>query len=170
VRYGKRLVAVAATAGCVAAGALGGLANSSAASKSATTKSTTAAPAGMAGGHDRGVHSETVVLNRAGTAFETVVSDDGTLSAISGSTLTVREGTDSVTYKTVTISVPAAATVLRNGQTAKLTDLKVGDHVRIAVADDGSSVMANDSSFAPQGHGHGGHGDTPPTGAPPAAG
>jgi hypothetical protein len=155
VRYGKRLVAVAAATGCVAAGALGGVASSGAATTAA--KSSTSAPARMAGGPHGAVHSESVVLNRAGTAYETVVSDEGTLTAVSGSTLTIKEGTSSVTYKTVTVTVPSGATVMRNGQTAQLSDLKSGDNVRVSVAADGASVMAGDASFRPA-DGHHGHG------------
>ena len=173
MRNGKRLVAVAAAAGCVAAGALGGITSSGAAGTTAKSSSSASAPARVAGGPHGAVHSESVVLNRAGTAYETVVSDEGTLTAVSGSTLTLKEGTSSVTYKNVTVTVPSGATVVRNGQAAQLSDLKAGDRVRVSVADDGSSVMAGDASFRPAGgHGHGpggpaGFGGDGP-GAPPS--
>jgi hypothetical protein len=154
----------------VAAGALGGVASSGAATT--TAKSSTSAPAHVAGGPHGAVHSESVVLNQAGTAYETVVSDEGTLTAVSGSALTIKEGTSSVTYKTVTVTVPSGATVSRNGQTAQLSDLKTGDTVRVSVADDGTSVMAGDATFRPaggHGHGHGsGDADGDGPGAPPA--
>jgi hypothetical protein len=166
MRHRKRLAAITAAALCTGIGAAGGIASGGAASTS--SKTTTTPPARVFDGGRGAVHSESVVLNRAGTAYETIVSDDGTLTAVSGSTLTIKEGTSSVTYKTVTVTVPSGATIVRNGKTAALTDLKAGDHVRVSVADDGATVMAGDASFQPDGHGpHGGFGG--PGGPPPAS-
>src|SRR5205085_6270131 len=55
------------------------------------------------------VHSESVVLNKAGTAFENVTLDNGTVKSVSGDQLTITESANNVTYKDVTITVPSNA-------------------------------------------------------------
>jgi co-chaperonin GroES (HSP10) len=117
------------------------------------------------------VHSESVQLNQAGTAFITVTRDQGTVTAISGSDVTLKEGTSSVTYKTVTETVASGATVTRNDETAALTDIKVGDTVSISQSSDGSQVRAYDPTYKPtaptggRGGFGGGHGGPPPAAA-----
>src|SRR2546425_8993900 len=70
------------------------------------------------------VHVQAVVPNRAGTGFQTVTIDTGAFKSLSGDQLTITEGTKSVTYKTVTLTIPSGATVRRNGASAKVGDLK----------------------------------------------
>lgn len=165
-----------AAALCATVGATAGIATGAAATTKTKSKAKTSQAAqgkGMRpGGGPHGgpaVHEESVVLNKAGTAFITRTEDSGTITAISGSDVTIKEGTDTVTYKTSTITIPSGATIDRNGRTAALTDLKVGDRVHIGSSSDGTDVMAGDSTFRPAGGpGHGDHQGPPPNGTPPA--
>jgi hypothetical protein len=172
----KWIGAIAVATTCALVGAAGGIASSGAASKA--TSSSTSSTAGKGGGGPGGpgfggfaIHSESVQLNKAGTAFITVTRDQGTVTAISGSDISLKEGAKTVTYKTVTVTVADGATVTRNDETAALTDIKVGDTVSISQSSDGSQVRAYDPTYKPtaptggQGGPGGGHGGPPPTSA-----
>jgi hypothetical protein len=178
----KRIATIGIAAVCALVGAAAGIAESSAASK--TAKATTkrhATHAGFAGGfggpggpggpggHGMAVHSVEVVLNKAGTAFITETEDSGTVTAVdaSGATLTIKEGTSSVTYGTPTITIPSGATVTLDGKTSSLDKLVSGDHVSIRSSSEGTDVFATDSSFTPPEHGQGGPGGQ---GGPPPGG
>jgi hypothetical protein len=115
--------------------------------------------------HGFAVHAEEVVLNKAGTAFITQTEDSGTVSSVSGDQLAIKEGTATVTYKTVTLTIPSGATIYRNGAKAALSDLKAGDHVRVTSSSDGTTVLAGDKTQRLGPDGRGGHGGPPP-GAP----
>jgi hypothetical protein len=107
-----------------------------------------------------------VQLNQAGTAFITVTRDEGTVTAISGSDITLHEGTTTVAYKDATITLPSGTTVTRDGATAAVTDIKVGDRVSISSSSEATTVRASDPTYQPVGghdHGHGGPGDTDST-------
>jgi hypothetical protein len=93
------------------------------------------------------VHSEMVVPNKAGDGFITVTGDDGKVNSVSGSQLTITEGTEKATYKTVTLDIPSDATVVRDGDKAQLSDLQAGDQVHVSQSPDGSFVFATDSAF-----------------------
>jgi len=115
------------------------------------------------------VHAEVVVLNKAGSGFVTVTEDNGRVDSVSGDQLKITEsakkGSATITYdKDVTLTVPSDATVRRNGATAKLGDLKAGDHVRVAKSSDGTTVDAFDAQHHP------GFPGGPPPGAPPTRG
>lgn len=158
---------------CAALGAAGGIVGSMAApakhrakASQSTTTTTTAKKGGRRfGGRDRGgppVHSEAVVLNKAGTAFITATEDSGTVKSVSGNDITITEARNGVTYKDVTVTLPSDATIDRNGAAAKVGDLKAGDEVHVSRSSDGTFVFAADSSFRPQRgrhHGPGGPGD-----------
>jgi hypothetical protein len=119
--------------------------------------------AGMPGGH--AVHSVSVVLDKAGTGFITQTTDEGTIESVDSSagTLTIVEGTKSVTYKTLTLDVPTGATVTLDGKASSLGALEAGDRVSLSTSSDGTTVSATDSSFQPSGGpGGGGPGMTPP--------
>jgi hypothetical protein len=166
---------------CILAGAAAGIAGSAAApSKSSsataaqtgTTTSTTPTtpgtppPAGGRGwGRDHGghgahggpaVHSESVELDKAGKAFITVTRDAGTVTSVSGDELKLDEAVGSVDYKTVTIKIPADATISRNDATAKLSDLDAKDEVVVTQSSDGTTVWAHDAQH--DGPGRGGPG------------
>ncbi len=190
-----RVTAVATTCALVGAGA--GIAGSTAAtskSKSGSSAKTTKqrgagtgtqAPGrypGGPGGSGRpgfgrhggpAVHVEAVVLNKAGTAYITQTVDEGLVKSVSGDELTITEGTKAVPYKDVTVTIPSGATIMRNGKTAQLSDLKADDHVHVVSSSDGTVVFAADDSFRPpMGRGRGDHDrgrdhhGPPPAGAP----
>ena len=75
--------------------------------------------------------------------------DSGTVTAVSGSDITLHEGTSTVAYKDVTVTVASGATVTRNDAAAALTDIKVGDRVSITQSSDGTEVRAYDPTFKP---------------------
>jgi hypothetical protein len=177
----KKLFATVAAL-CAAGALTAGIAQGSA-SKTTSTPSTTTTtsatpgsgasqPPGRAGGprgamHDGAVHSVSVVLDKAGTAYITQTTDSGTLQSADSSagTVTIVEGSKSVIYKTATIEVPAQATVTLDAKQSTLSALKAGDEVSVSSSSDGTTVWATDSSFKPQGGpGHGGPGGPPPSG------
>jgi hypothetical protein len=175
----RKLTAIAAAALCATAGAAAGISTSSAAktSSKAKTRQAANAPDGMPGrgpgGHGFAVHATEVVLNKAGTAFVTETDDRGTITAVdaSGGTITLKEGTEKLTYATPTITIPSGATVLLDGKTSSLEALKSGDDVSIRSSSEGTTVFATDSSFKPgegglDGHSWGG----PPPGHAPSSG
>jgi hypothetical protein len=148
-----RMSAVGAV--CALVGATAGIAGSSASS----SKPTKAAVASAAFANGPGVrfgfgpladaagppvHSDTVVPNEKG-GFDTVTMDRGSFSSLSGDRLTITEGTKTATYKTVTLTIPSSATVRRNGEAAKLSDLKSGDTVMVMQNPKATVVVANDA-------------------------
>ena len=148
-----RMSAVGAV--CALAGATAGIAGSSASSSKPTkTALPWAAIAGspgplmwvgaLAGAAGPPVHSDAVVPNEKG-GFDTVTMDRGSFSSLSGDQLTITEGTKSATYKTVTLTIPSSATVTRNGEAAKLSDLKSGDTVMVMQSPKATVVAANDA-------------------------
>jgi hypothetical protein len=175
----KWIGAIAVATTCAFVGAAGGIATSGAASKATTTAKTAKSASGTASrpfggpGGAPAVHSESVQLNKAGTAFITVTRDSGTVTAVSGSDVTLHEGTTTVAYQDVTVTVADGATVTRNDATAALTDIKVGDRVSITQSSDGTDVRAYDPTFKPTRPsggpggpgGPGGHGGPPPAAA-----
>ena len=169
-------------ASCVALGAIGGIAGSAAApSKTHKSKASTVRSAGRGYGHrgfdgpggpggpgGRAVHEEEVVLNKAGTSFITATEDNGTVKSVAGSDVTITEAANGVTYKDVTITIPDGATIVRDGATAKVSDLQAGDRIHVSQSSDGTFVFAADPSWRPAwGDGPGGH--PGPGGPPPGA-
>ena len=122
-------------------------------------------PGGPGGpGWPGAVHSESVVLNKAGTGYITVTSDSGTVKSVEASAgkLTIAEGVKSVSYKTVTLTIPSEAKVSLDGNSSSLADLAEGDHVTVSSSSEGTTVFATDSSFHPEGGP--GHPGPPPAG------
>lgn len=93
------------------------------------------------------VHSEIVVPTRDGEDFQTVTQDSGTVESVSGNELTITEGTEEATYKTVTLEIPEDAKVLRNGEEVELGELKQGDRVHVSQSPEDSFVFATDEDF-----------------------
>jgi hypothetical protein len=164
-----RLKHPAIAAAICAALSAGGVVAASAAGSGGTNRTGAAATAGAPGPRGGGfaVHAEEVVPNKAGTAFITETEDSGTVVSVSGDQLTIKEGTKSLTYKTVTLTIPSDATISRNGAKAALADFKAGDRVRVSSSSDGTTVFGGDK--APQG-GPGRHGGGPPPGGVPGYG
>jgi len=126
------------------------------------------APDGDMHGPDGGaVHSVSVVPDKAGTSFITLTTDRGTVKSVDGSaaTITIAEGTKSATYKTLTLTIPSGAKVIRDGKMASLAEIKAEDNVSVSSSTEGTTVFAMDSSFRPQ-HGPG-RGGPPGMGGPP---
>lgn len=174
----RRAGAIAAAAVCALAGAAAGISQSVAAKSSTkhTTHSSVAGarpgpPGGGMGGPGGGgggaVHSVSEVLDKAGTAYIAQTTDSGTITEVGESSITVKEGTDTVTYATPTISIPSGATVTLHGKTSALSDLKSGDRVTISSSSEGTSVFATDSSWTPGSGGPGGGGWSGGGGQPP---
>ena len=180
----KRIGSIGAAAACVLAGGAMGISQSTAATKSSasTTKmsNTRALPkgarpnfGGQPGGPGGGsVHSVSEVLDKAGTAYISQTTDSGTITSVDATadTITLKEGTSTVTYATPTITVASGADVTLDGTTSSLSALVNGDRVTITSSSDGTTVFATDASFRPaQGPGgHGGWGGPSPQGAPPS--
>lgn len=164
----KRLPYALAAALCLAIGAMAGISSGLAAgthkahSSSGSSEQRPGPPGGPMGGPP--IHSVSVVPNKQGSGFDTLTMDGGTVQSVSGQQLTITEGTKTLTYKTVTLTIPANATVTLDGKSAQLSQLQSGDHVIVCENSDGTSMVnAADSSFTPP-HGPGGPGGPP--GAP----
>jgi hypothetical protein len=119
--------------------------------------------------HGFAVHDVAVVLNKAGDGFITVTSDSGTLQSVSGDQLTLKEAVGSATYRTVTLTIPSGATVMRNFKAASLFDLRAGDRVHVSSSTEGTTVLADDGSTLPPRDGMRPHAGPPPA-APGALG
>ena len=84
-------------------------------------------------------------MPKQGGGFETLTMDRGSFSSLSGSQLTIKEGTKTATYKTVSVTIPSGATVRRNDASAQLTELKPGDQVTVVQSPSSTVVIANDA-------------------------
>jgi hypothetical protein len=142
-------------AACVLVGGAAGIAGSSASSPKPTKVAGASVPIVEAPGAPFGfgpladaagppVHSDSVVPNDKG-GFDTVTMDRGSFASLSGDQLTITEGTKAATYKTVTLTIPSGATVRRNREAAKLSDLKSGDTVMVLQGPQGTVVAAHDA-------------------------
>jgi hypothetical protein len=128
---------------CAIVGAVAGIAGSAAApAHKAQAPSGTPLRATLGGPP---VHSETVVPNQS-NGFDTITMDRGSFRSLSGNQLTITEGTKTATYKVVNLTIPANATVRRNGASAALTDIKAGDEVTVLQTANGTFVNAEDAT------------------------
>jgi hypothetical protein len=183
MNHSRLFQSVVAAGVCVAVGTLAGIAASAAApahpqkARSAGSDEQVADPAARAGmiGPPPGgpafkigiggppVHAVQIVPNKTDDGFETVTQDSGTVKSISGSSLTITEGTDKATYSTPTLTIPADATVERDFQSAKLSEIQTGDHVIVSASSGGTTnVFAVDPQYWPPKPP-----DVPKLGAPP---
>src|SRR5262249_16387265 len=87
-------------------------------------------------------HSESGVPNRKG-GFDSATGGRGSFSSLSAGQLTITQGTKTTPHKTDTR--PDDATGRRNGDAAKLSDLKSGDTVMILQSPQGTVVTAHDA-------------------------
>jgi hypothetical protein len=96
------------------------------------------------------VHAVEIVPNKAGDGFDTVTQDSGTAKSVSGSSLTITEGTDNATYATPTLTIPTDASVERDFQSATLAEIQPGDHVIVSASSNGTTnVFALDPQHWP---------------------
>lgn len=75
--------------------------------------------------------SITAVVPAGNGKFATISVERGTLEAVSGSTITLGEGTPRAAYKTVTVTLPANAVVRLSRQASSLSALSAGDHLTV---------------------------------------
>ena len=144
----KHLKLVVVAAACVAAGAAGSaIATAGAASSGTTTPTASAAAktarvrgAGARAIERRAVHADAVVATRSG--FENVTVDRGFVQSVNGQQLTLREGTKTTTYKTVTVTIPSSAKVRDNRRPSTLSALTAGQRVAVVQAPNRTLVIA----------------------------
>ncbi len=143
----KHLKLVTVAAACAAIGAAGSaIATAGAASGGSTTSSsTTAKPARVRGAgvralERRAVHANAVVATKSG--FATVTVDRGFVQSVNGQQLTIREGTKTATYKTVTLTIPSNALVRDNRRASALSALTDGQRVAVVQAPQRTWVVA----------------------------
>jgi cell envelope opacity-associated protein A len=77
----------------------------------------------------RAVHGNLVLATKKG--FVNVTFDRGTVQSVQGQQLTLVEGNQSGTHKTVTLTVPKNAVVRVEGKKASLSAVKAGQRVRV---------------------------------------
>jgi hypothetical protein len=148
-----RTCAVGLTCTAVGAGA-GILGSASAAPSAATSAANAAKPAnariarlGRLRALVRSVHAE-VVVPTAGGGFATATYDRGFVETVSATQLTLREGTQTATYQTVTLTIPGNATIRLDRAPAQLSQLKPGDRVRVLSGPKHTRVAAFDTQAA----------------------
>lgn len=184
MRPTTKIKAAAAVVGCVTVGAVAGIAGAAASTSSSSAAKGNSAQrgwfhferrglrTGRLGFHGDAVHVVATVLNKARTGFITVTEDNGTVQSVSGNQLTIKEAADGVTYRTVTLTIPTGATVMRDFQSSALSALKAGDRVSVAQSSDGTTVFAIDLNAMPKPPGGGWRSGGPmgPGGNAPAPG
>ena len=138
-------------ASCAALGAVGayvGDAASSPATSSAAAKPKQAGPNGKRGGPFRGlrraVHADLVVPTKDGK-FANLTVDRGIVEKVEGNSLTLREGTKTATYKTITIDLPSNAVVRIKRKPGKLSDVKAGQHAMVVKGPQRTAVIVRDA-------------------------
>lgn len=139
-KYLKFLV-VGSSCAAIGAGA-SAIASAGAASSTSHASKASATHKHHAGLFRRAVHADFVVHTKSG--FVTVTLDRGFVESVSGQQLTIKEGTRTATYKTVTLTIPANARVRDNGHSATLADLKAGQHVLVVQGPKHTRVSAHD--------------------------
>jgi hypothetical protein len=88
------------------------------------------------------VHVDAVVPHGA-SDFAHVIFDRGTVKSVSGQSLTLTEGTQTATYKDVTLTIPSDALIRTPGNdNASLSDLQTGWKAVVAQLPDKTVVAA----------------------------
>ena len=76
------------------------------------------------------------------SGFETVTVDRGFVQSVNGRQLTIREGTKTTTYKTITLTIPSNAAVRDNRRASTLSALTAGQRVVVVHAPQRTWVVA----------------------------
>jgi hypothetical protein len=148
VRISPRLIAVGASCAAIGAG-VGTVANAGAWSGSGHARARLAHRGAAHRGAFRGagakrlgriVHGSFVVATKNG--FATFTLDRGFVQSVSGQQLTLREGTPSATYQTVTLTIPTNAIVRDDGKSASLSDLSAGQRASVLQGPNKTFVLA----------------------------
>jgi len=146
IRRHMKLVTIGAV--CAAAGGgAGAIATAGAAGTSTTTGAPGTLPAAATRSRrtllQRAVQGDVVLATRNG--FATVSLNRGFVQSVRGQQLTIREGTKKETYKTVTLTIPAAAKVRDNGKPASLSALSAGQRVGVVQGPKRTLVIARNA-------------------------
>lgn len=147
---------VKASALVLSGAALGGAGGYAASASGASTGQGTGAKQAGNRAHGRGARlrravSITAVVPAGEGKFATVTVQRGVLTSMSGSTVTLREGTRKATYKTVTLTLPADTKVRLARKPSSLSALSAGDRIAVVQGPHRSVVAARPqkSSGAP---------------------
>jgi hypothetical protein len=89
----------------------------------------------------RTVQGTFIVHSKSGWA--TVQFARGTVESVSGSQLTLAEGTKKATYKTVTLTLPSKVLVRDNGQKSTLSSVGQGQRALVVIAPRRAWVIAH---------------------------
>jgi hypothetical protein len=89
----------------------------------------------------RAVQGDVVV--RTASGFGTVSFQRGTVESISGTQLTLTEGTRKASYRSVTVTLPAQAVVRDDGKQASLSSVTPGQRVVVIHAPRRTFVLAH---------------------------
>jgi hypothetical protein len=147
VRKHLKLIGVAASCAAIGAGA-SAIASAGAASTSSQShalRSTHGRP-GLRRALARAVHGDLIVATKSG--FATVTIDRGFVQSVSGQRLTLREGTKTATYGTVTLTLSGSARVRDNGHKATLADVKPGQRALVLRGPKRTLVLARNARSA----------------------
>ncbi|HLJ03911.1 MAG TPA: hypothetical protein VKT31_10745 [Solirubrobacteraceae bacterium] len=144
IHRNARLLAVALS--CLALGAAGSaIASAGAATSSTSSHAVRGGARGRAGLMAmirRGTVHASLITYTKKQGFVTVTIDRGFVQSVSGNSLTMREGTRTATYKTLTLSLPAGTVVRDNRARASLSALKPGEHVLVVQGPQRALVVA----------------------------
>jgi hypothetical protein len=91
----------------------------------------------------RAVHGSVVV--KTTTGFQTITFNRGKVDSVSGSQLTMTDGTRRASYQTVTLTVPSTARIRDNRHPTTLAALKPGQRVIVIQAPKQTLVIAHTS-------------------------
>jgi hypothetical protein len=137
---------------CIALGAAGAYIGDAASSPSATSAAPAQASKASSKGKRRGplrrlrraVHADLVVAAPGGR-FVNVTVDRGTVQQVGGSSITLKEGTKTATYRTVTLDLPANAVVRINRQAGRLSDVRSGQKAMVVKAPNRTLVIVRNA-------------------------
>ncbi|HWF54298.1 MAG TPA: hypothetical protein VG223_06725 [Solirubrobacteraceae bacterium] len=89
----------------------------------------------------RTVAGQLIVKTKSG--YAPVTFERGSVTAVNGQQLTLNEGTKKSVYKTVTLTIPAGATVRDNGRAATLSQLTSGQRAIVVTLPARTLVIAH---------------------------
>jgi hypothetical protein len=149
IRNNWKLGAVALSGLAIGAGASAITSAGAATSTSAATTTSATRQAQPAGVTLRRLAARTVdgdltVATKSG--FVAVTFERGFVQSVNGQQLAITEGTRKTTYKTVTLTIPAAARVRDNGKASTLADLSAGQHVLVIQGPERTLVRARNAA------------------------
>jgi hypothetical protein len=139
IRKHTRTISIAAVCAAIAA-AVGVITSAGAATTTTTSGQTPMQGHARRGLLHRFVHGDLIVRTRSG--FVTVSVDRGFVQSVSGQQLTLKEGTKTNAYKTVTLTIPSSARVRVDRHPATLSAVKSGQRAIVVQAPQRTLVIA----------------------------